>query len=1057
MEPTEAVPIEELLQHRRWLCALARGLVADPEVAREVEQETWLVALRHPPKDRRNLRGWLSRVAARQARSRWRRRTWAGPLESDVPTDLDPAEMAAQVEVARVLAGHVLALDEPYRTTVLLRFWHGLDSPAIARREGIAAGTVRWRLKVALDQLRAILAEQRGPKTWATFLAPLVRQPAPASFGSLVALLWLPLLLPTAAAVALVAAAVTLLAPTPNEPEPHRVAALPSTPEFIETPPVHEVLAGSTEPITATTTTESTAQRTEVVPPATDSATGPVAVVRGRLVSNDGHPVVGAQVRATRDRSNSRRGWTSWTEVPVDGHFSIDISALKPDTGYPAVAQSAGVIGVEFRAPSFRTRKITSNASVSGVNEIGVVELVRGGRVEGVVLTSEGAPLPRAQVAASAATGLNMTQLEREMERRPYSSDHAAYEGLSFFTSFLAPSPIVGTTDAQGRFHLDGVPEGATVVLATGRCRVHAASTPIEVVRGMVASVPPFVLKPAPPSMSVAGIVLASDGTPVGNAWVRIRGASETTPLHQMLVTDDDGRFSQCGLVDAPWTLQAETMTRGVSLPVRVEAGTQDVELRLRAWPSLRLRVTSYTGEALDQVSVRRVTPHSSSTLFYKVIDDRIEVHLPPEPATLIVGAREHRDADLGKIDPRKPHNVIDVVLERPGAVPKCTGRVVDAEGMPVQGALVGLLHAEDVPGLSNGFPARSYPALSLLMAVQTSHPDGPDSMVPYLGNVALTDEHGSWSFTVEDPDAYYVQIRAPGWSLRELGPVALNPAELHDFGEIRLTRGGGLKGRVFNEFGSPSAHVVVAISRGDGWPTSTRTDAEGRYAFENLTPGKWFARTQKEEIVSIGSEFWGGGNRPTELVFNTSVADGETTVFDLGEVRTAELALEVTLTIDGDPAAGWEAHLLLEDQDMPLEAQLDKKGSVRWRWAKDSSKTASVSMQSPSGLRIMREVQLDELSGPFVLDIQTGELVLHGVPREVEDGAATVAYCKFDGWIAVALVTSEDGTWRARVPAGDWRVVRGDEDTDVEDPDELPALNSGTLVPGGVLELHLP
>ena len=50
----------------------------------------------------------------------------------------------------------LLRLDEPYRTVILLRFYEGLSSAEISRREGIPAGTIRWRLKQGLKELSDI-------------------------------------------------------------------------------------------------------------------------------------------------------------------------------------------------------------------------------------------------------------------------------------------------------------------------------------------------------------------------------------------------------------------------------------------------------------------------------------------------------------------------------------------------------------------------------------------------------------------------------------------------------------------------------------------------------------------------------------------------------------------------------------------------------------------------------------------------------------------------------------------------------------------------------------
>ena len=66
-----------LLEHRSFVCAIARALIGDEHGAQDVAQESLLAALRHPPQGR-NLRGWLGAVgrnlALKARRSRWRRR-----------------------------------------------------------------------------------------------------------------------------------------------------------------------------------------------------------------------------------------------------------------------------------------------------------------------------------------------------------------------------------------------------------------------------------------------------------------------------------------------------------------------------------------------------------------------------------------------------------------------------------------------------------------------------------------------------------------------------------------------------------------------------------------------------------------------------------------------------------------------------------------------------------------------------------------------------------------------------------------------------------------------
>jgi len=77
------------------------------------------------------------------------------------------SELVESVDTGRRLAESVLRLSEPYRTTVLLRYYHDVSSAEIARRQDVPAGTVRWRLKRGLDELRERLDEEyEDRRTW---------------------------------------------------------------------------------------------------------------------------------------------------------------------------------------------------------------------------------------------------------------------------------------------------------------------------------------------------------------------------------------------------------------------------------------------------------------------------------------------------------------------------------------------------------------------------------------------------------------------------------------------------------------------------------------------------------------------------------------------------------------------------------------------------------------------------------------------------------------------------------------------------------------------------
>lgn len=157
---------ELLLEHSDWVRALARTLVRDSSTAEDVAQETWLAALQHPPGGDRPARAWLAAVVKNAARQLGRseerriRRERGGARREALPSD---DELGERVALQQWVVGEVMALDEPYRRTILLRFFEGLPPREIATRMGVPLETVKSRLQRALARLRERMSAKRGP------------------------------------------------------------------------------------------------------------------------------------------------------------------------------------------------------------------------------------------------------------------------------------------------------------------------------------------------------------------------------------------------------------------------------------------------------------------------------------------------------------------------------------------------------------------------------------------------------------------------------------------------------------------------------------------------------------------------------------------------------------------------------------------------------------------------------------------------------------------------------------------------------------------------------
>src|SRR5262245_45158014 len=155
----EPVSVESLLTHQDWALRLARRLVREEGDAEDLVQRTWMAALRRPPDTERGARAWIRKVLLNLARERHRRTRTRERHERAFPKSeadgADALEVLSRTEIRKLLSEQLLDLAEPYRSAVLQRYYDGLSSVEIARRLGIPAGTVRWRLKVGLDQLRS--------------------------------------------------------------------------------------------------------------------------------------------------------------------------------------------------------------------------------------------------------------------------------------------------------------------------------------------------------------------------------------------------------------------------------------------------------------------------------------------------------------------------------------------------------------------------------------------------------------------------------------------------------------------------------------------------------------------------------------------------------------------------------------------------------------------------------------------------------------------------------------------------------------------------------------
>ena len=168
-----------VLEHGRWVRGLAQALVHDVHDREDAVQDTWVAALEGRMHHQAAPRPWLARVLGNFARlQRRRERVVRAREERAARPDIDetdPARLLARAELLQRVGSAVLELEEPYRSTLLLRFLEELSTDEVARRLGVPGSTVRNRIRRGLAKLRERFDAEHGGdrRAWSVLLLPV--------------------------------------------------------------------------------------------------------------------------------------------------------------------------------------------------------------------------------------------------------------------------------------------------------------------------------------------------------------------------------------------------------------------------------------------------------------------------------------------------------------------------------------------------------------------------------------------------------------------------------------------------------------------------------------------------------------------------------------------------------------------------------------------------------------------------------------------------------------------------------------------------------------------
>lgn len=539
--------LDTLLAQRAWVRALAVALVGRAD-ADDLEQEAWLAALERPPGDEAP-RAWLATVLRRTA-SRMRRtlsrraareRVAARPEATGAAADL-----VALAETHERVVRAVLALPEPYRSTILLRFFEGLSPPEIARRTGAPVDTVKARLRRGLARLRTELPEDRAWSVALLALAMTRRPPSlPVALGALGMSLKTKILVAALAILlcgSLIAGRALDRAGVPGRAQPPREAASSAA-----TPPAvpAEAPAPGAPPLPAPPEA-----REFVVKGSVRGTLGPV--YPDPRMMRPLEPFVIGVVDGER---------TLWPTLESGGSARGTYRARFPFLAPEAPCEvELGVLAFGFVRQS---RKLV--VEPGGAYEADFV-LERGETVGGTVADPEGRPVPHLEIlAVPSATppwGL-VTAYLLDTRRRLLADEHFAR----------------GAVDASGRFEISGLLPGRYALLADSADWILAHDA-LEAPKGDVRVV-------AIPAHAITGTIRdARTGARVATASFEV---TVRTPGGQGSVKTGGARN---GALRVVWKPQAGEIGEGFEAALRVEADGYHAAERVLSFPRGTRRVS---------------------------------------------------------------------------------------------------------------------------------------------------------------------------------------------------------------------------------------------------------------------------------------------------------------------------------------------------------------------------------------------------------------------------------------------------------------------------------
>ena len=554
--------------------------------------------------------------------------------------------------------------------------------------------------------------------------------------------------------------------------------------------------------------------------------------------------------------------------------------------------------------------------------------------------------------------------LEVQLERGGSVAGRVTRKGRGVAEAYVSlagnrgPGGPSATTDSEGEFILDGLAAGEYTIQVFRRGSPNVRKT-VEVATGREERVQIEI----PEGASVAGRVLDEYGQPVGRARIYTRGMGGTSTSTD---SDADGAFTLEGITEDSTVLVAEKSgyLQATVEDFNAKAGS-GVTLTLRRGGTVRGQVRGLTEQEMASV---RVDAFGRGT--------RTSARPDASGQFTLTGVPEGQVAIRANLEGESERSAHAAVEVANGTAP-----AVDldfAAGFPVRGRVT-----------RAGAPMR-------LVAVMFQPVKRGANMRQARGEA---NADGVYEVRIPEPGEYRVIVESGAMAgLVEAGTVTFSGPVTHDI----ALEGSPLRGRVVDAAGQPIASVLVAATRvgASRGPLSATSDADGRFSFEVVPPGKYMMRTTKQRYASEVQELEvrESGMPDVEL----RMREGDRAVLRIVDAATRKPVERAAITIvDGAKRTLHTGDAFRED-DGAFRVWLAPGQYVARIWSPGYIQaTANVTVPGPEtqiamsrGGRIVLQGTKPGAVRGFLIDATTGRKSMQTpIPPGVWDGVAPGSY----------------------------------------------------------------